>query len=243
MALSPEQVARYHRDGFILVESVFSLDEVAAMKVEIRRILEQRRKEKPGTATNGVYVGLTIASTLFRQVNADPRVVDVLEQIIGPNLEFWSDKVVFKSADVDFSSPWHQDWQYWKGANKWSVWIALDDATPENGCLKLLPGTHRSVIAHNGKDKDGIGFSNRLDENAVDESQAVVVPVRAGGAVFFHDLALHASLPNTSGRDRWAVISTYRDASADDLEYTFARGAFMVRGERTGKVLQEAGTA
>ena len=240
MALSPEQVARYHRDGFILVESVFSLDEVAAMKVEIRRILEQRRKEKPGTATNGVYVGLTIASTLFRQVNADPRVVDVLEQIIGPNLEFWSDKVVFKSADVDFSSPWHQDWQYWKGANKTSVWIALDDATPENGCIKFLPGTHQEVMDHGGTDRDGTGFGNRLADGAVDESKAVMVAMRAGGAAFFHDLALHCSLPNTSGRDRWALISTYRDAAADDYEYDFATAAFMVRGERKMKVLQSA---
>ena len=238
MALSTEQLERFNRDGFILVEDLFTRAEVARMKSEIQKVLERVGRTRPKIAQAGVYVGITAACPWFRQVHRDARVADVLAQIIGPGVEFWSDKIVFKSADTNFGSPWHQDWMYWKGAHKYSMWLALDDATPQNGCLKFMPGSHHEVADHGGEG-DGHGFVNRLADGAVDESKAVTVPVAAGGAAFFHDLALHASLPNTSGRDRWALISTYRDASADDYEYDYATAAFMVRGRRTGRVLEQ----
>ena len=74
--------------------------------------------------------------------------------------------------------------------------MALDDATVENGCLKLFPGSHKSAIVHDGDASDGHGFGNRLRPGAVDEDLAVTAEIEAGGAVFFHDLTLHASHPN-----------------------------------------------
>ena len=233
----------FERDGYVIVEDLFTREEMVQAKEETRNVLARvRAKAPPGRAPkdSGVFVGLTLNSAYFKGLNADPRLVDVLEQIVGPNLEFWSDKIVYKSAGVDFGSPWHQDWTYWKGAAKFSVWIALDDATPENGCLKFIPGSHKKHFHHGGSDTEGIGFGNRLRPEDVDESQAVVTPARAGTAVFFHDLTLHSSFQNKSGKDRWALISTFRDASQDDLAYDFAKAAFMVRGVRTGKDLPPA---
>ncbi|MBI3832119.1 MAG: phytanoyl-CoA dioxygenase family protein [Planctomycetes bacterium] len=242
MLVAEDRKTAFERDGFVIVEDVFTREEVAAAKDEIRRILAKvRTKDKDGNAPkdNGVFVGLTLNSAHFKKMNADPRMVDVLEQVVGPHLEFWSDKVVYKSAGVDFGSPWHQDWMYWKGAAKFSVWVALDDATPENGCLKLIPGSHKRHFDHGGSDSEGVGFNNRLRQEDVDESKMVIAPARAGTAVFFHDLTLHASFPNKSGKDRWALISTYRDASKDDIKYEFAKAAFMVRGEQTGKIVEK----
>ena len=54
--------------------------------------------------------------------------------------------MVFKNEAMTFASPWHQDWSYWYGAHKLSIWVALDDATVENGCLKLFPGSHKSAL-------------------------------------------------------------------------------------------------
>jgi ectoine hydroxylase-related dioxygenase (phytanoyl-CoA dioxygenase family) len=234
----------FERDGYYVAENLFSPTEVQNAKEEVRRVLAEVKaeQEKAGQARgvdNGVYVGLSIRSALFRALNAEARVLDIWQEIFGPNIEFWSDKIVYKSASVDFGSPWHQDWQYWKGANKYSVWIALDDATPENGCLKFIPGSHKSVKDHGGKDEEGVGFTNRMRREDVDENKAVVVPAARGSAVFFHDLTLHSSFPNKSGKDRWALISTYRDASKDDIPYDFAKAAFLARGTRTGKVLSQ----
>ena len=217
----------FEQDGFTVCRGLLTASECAALKVEIERLLLNR------PAHSGVFVGLAANSPVFRALAADPRLLDPLERAIGPNIEFLSDKVVFKSAAVDFGSPWHQDYPYWHGAHKVSVWLALDEATPENGCLKLLPGSHRSSVAHDGDASDGKGFGYRLADGAVDESRAVTVMCEPGDAVLFHDLTLHASFPNTTGKARWALISTYRSAAEPDLEYDWASAAHVVRGRKS----------
>jgi phytanoyl-CoA hydroxylase len=225
------------RDGFLMVPDLFTREEMAAAKQEIAGVLDgvrreaALREEDPDRAINGgVFVGLSARNAACRRLNRDPRFLDILESIIGPNIEFLSDKVVFKSAATEFGTPWHQDWPYWYGAHKWSVWLALDDATVENGCMKLLPGSQRSVAEHDGQARPGEAFNRRLRQDAVDESQAVTAAISAGGAVFLHDLTLHSSYPNITGADRWAWIGTYRDAVAHDLQYEWSVAAEVVRG-------------
>ncbi len=218
----------FERDGFLIVENLFSNEEVRRLKGEVRRILGEVKDERE--IRTGVYVGLAARSRLFKDLARDARLVDPLEQIIGPNIAFFSDKIVFKDAETDFGSPWHQDWPYWKGSHKISIWIALDDATSENGCLRVIPGSHREHAVHAGDASDGKGFGNRIRPEDIDENKAITVELSAGSALFFHDLTLHASHQNTSGADRWALISTYRDAMAEDPEYSFAVAAEVVRG-------------
>lgn len=227
----------FERDGFYIVPSLFSRDEAKTLKEEIRRTLNQLREEAARAGKNpkdlfdnGVYVGLAAGNDYFRQALRDTRLLDVLEAILGPNVEFLSDKAVFKDAEKDFASPWHQDWSYWQGSHKISVWVALDDATPENGCLKLVPGSHHAAMVHDGDASDGLGFNHRLRSGAVDERNEISAPIAAGGAIFFHDLTLHASHPNTTGQDRWVWIPTYRDAQAEDPAYAWAVAATVVRG-------------
>lgn len=217
----------YETSGFEIVRGLFAREEVAALKAEIRRLLETHH------ASGGVFVGLAANSQVFRELAADPRLLDALEPIVGPDIEFLSDKVVYKTAETDFGSPWHQDWPYWKGAHKVSVWIALDKATPENGCLKLLPGSHTALANHDGDDGGTGLFGHRLAPGAVDESQALIAPCEPGDAIIFHDLTLHSSFPNTSGADRWALISTYRSASEPDLDYDWSVAAAVVRGAKS----------
>jgi phytanoyl-CoA hydroxylase len=227
----------FTENGFAIIPNLFKRAEVQALKGEIRQILETVRREAAeagrapeAVADHGVYVGLAIRSAVFREAVKDERLLDILEVILAPNIEFLSDKVVFKGHQMDFASPWHQDWHYWHGAHKVSLWVALDDATVENGCLKLYPGSHKSAIIHDGKSDDGHGFGHRLRPDALDESRAVTAEIEAGGAVFFHDLTLHSSHPNRSGADRWVWIPTYRDAQADDTDYSWAVAAAVVRG-------------
>lgn len=236
-APAAEIKAQFEREGYWIVHDILPQSEVQSLKEEIRSILAAVRLNAPvdrahrdSTQATGVYVGLAARSERMREFARDPRILDLLEVVIGPNIAFLSDKIVFKSPEVDFGSPWHQDWPYWEGSHKLSVWLALDDANIENGCLKLLPGSHRTNAAHDGEAKDGHGFNHRLRQDAVDEGQAISAPIKAGSAVIFHDLTLHASHPNTSGHDRWALISTYRDAQAAEPFYAWAVAAEVVRG-------------
>jgi ectoine hydroxylase-related dioxygenase (phytanoyl-CoA dioxygenase family) len=228
---------QFERDGFIVLENVFDPEETVRMKAEIQRILSAgpedtapvRADALAGFHKHGVFLGLAHQSELFREAARHDATVAALRDILGDDVVFLNDKVVYKSGVTTFGSPWHQDWPYWKGSHKISVWIALDAATTGNGCLKVIPGSHRhGVLEHGGAADDGLGFNNRMSGDVIDESAAIPVELEAGGAVIFHDLLLHASYPNTSGQDRWAVISTYKDGRQPDPPYDWATAPFSV---------------
>jgi len=230
-------IDEFHRDGFVVARNVFSAAEAAALKNEARRVVAPEPGDRPAADAkaredfrrHGVFLGLAANSPLFRDAARHPEIVAALRRILGPHVVFLNDKLVRKSADTDFGSPWHQDYPYWKGSHKLSVWIALDAATAGNGCLKVIPGSHRvGVLDHGGDANDGHGFNNRLTSDLVNEEEAVPVEVEAGSAIIFGDLLFHASYPNTSGKDRWALISTYKNGSEPDPPYDWASAAFAV---------------
>ena len=223
----------FERDGFVIVQELFQPSEAKKLKDECRFIIQKAKSnsQKPQQIANhGVYVGLAVGSSIFQKVITSARILDILEVILAPNIEFLSDKAVFKDEMINFASPWHQDWHYWGGQHKISLWVALDDADIDSGCLKLIPGSHRKVNVHDGIVDDDYGFGHRVRSSAIDESDAVVAKLSRGDAVFFHDLTLHASYPNVCGRERWVWIPTYRDAITEDPDYSWAVAAKIVLG-------------
>lgn len=224
----------YKRDGFVVVPGLLGEEEAEKLKAEMKRLLARVDAGNVPAGGNryektGVFVGLAANSALFRAAAAHRRIAGILRQLIGDHVMFLSDKVVFKNAKLNFGSPWHQDWPYWKGSHKMSVWIALDAADRYNGCLKVIPGSHkRGRLDHAGQVNDDRGFGNRLDETQIDESNVVTLEIAQGGAVFFHDLLFHASYPNVSGEERYTLISTYKDGMAEDPEYSWAVAAFSL---------------
>jgi len=230
---------QYDEKGYIVLYDLFTEEETRQLKEEARRVLDEEeakyRKENddpnavPAFRKTGVYVGMTAASALFKKANTHPRILEALAAVVSPKVDFWSDKIVFKNAETDFGSPWHQDHAYWFGSNKPSVWIALDDATIENGCLQVVEGSHKHGYVPY-VEQEGLGFQRQLSADVIDPDAVVTLELKRGSAVLFHDLLFHASLPNRSGKDRWALISTYRDATQVDPHYSFATAAFRVIG-------------
>ncbi|MCD9024923.1 phytanoyl-CoA dioxygenase family protein [Cohnella silvisoli] len=215
---------KFAQEGYVVINNLFSIQEAQAYNEECKRILETKDVGK-----SGVLVGLSILSPLFKEAAAHPRLVASLKEIIGDHVIFLSDKVVFKNAATDFGSPWHQDYPYWKGSHKYSVWIALDEATPSNGCLRIVPGSHlQGFVSHGAEATDGNGFVNRIRTEDLDSSKIIDLEASQGDAIIFHDLLFHASYPNVSGKDRWALISTYKDGTQEDPEYEWAGAAFSV---------------
>lgn len=244
MHLSESQLADYERDGYLILDGLLTRDECRRYQQEIDGILAEVRDEAlaAGKADDevlatGVYVGLALRRQAFRDLAADPRMVDPLEDIWGPDIGFLSDKVVFKSRQVEFASPWHQDWSYWKGTHKISIWIPLEDATEQNGCLMLIPGSHKEIYDHDkmvDAETRG-GFGNRLDLAKLGlDREPVVAPIPAGSGILFHDLTLHASLPNKTGAERPALIITYRNLAEEDLDYPSLAASFRVRVAASG---------
>jgi hypothetical protein len=201
----------YDRDGYVIVPGLYSGGQMLEWKQALQAALQAERFSDPSGVR--VWLGQALPQPVLAAMS-DPHVVEILQCLIGPDIEFLSAKAVFKDGKTKFGSPWHQDWFYWEGAPKISVWIALDDATVENGCLTLAPGTHTRIFAK--QVVDGAGFINRVRDEDLAAHRTLCAPVKRGDAIFFHDLLVHGSNPNTIGGDRWSLISTYRNGSVPD---------------------------
>ncbi|MCE9614504.1 MAG: phytanoyl-CoA dioxygenase family protein [Lentisphaerae bacterium] len=204
---------QYDRDGFYKAAGLFSPTEAAVLKEETMAVVRERGLGSPEGGLT-VWMADALAPPIRRCV-CDPRIVRLLQKCIGTSIEFLSVKPVFKDGKTTFGSPWHQDWFYWKGTPKTSIWIALDAATPENGCLRVIPGSHTQLFPL----RDAAGaraFVHCTDEAQLSGFQIVDVCMAQGDALIFHDRILHASHTNTSGRDRWSLIPTYRNAAVAD---------------------------
>ena len=210
LPLSEEDIASFEENGYLAIKGLFSLTEMESGKQAAKEMVEDQ------AGASGVFGRKAdVIPGVFARLACNPLLVRVLCGLIGPEIEFLSAKTVFKSGRITFDSPWHQDYAYWGGATKLSVWIALEDATPENGCLKVIPESHKRFIDH-ANIKDVNGFVNRILDGDLDGARVVSVPMQTGNALVFHDCLLHSSYSNTSGRDRWCFIPTYRDATVPD---------------------------
>jgi len=210
--LSSQQVEAYRRDGYVVVPDLYPAETMLAWKRRLAELVAPEQHMLKGGVR--VWMSDQLPPDLLAAMG-DERVVPVLRQIVGPDVAFLSAKVVFKNGVTRFASPWHQDRFYWHGSEKISVWIALDDATRDNGCLMVIPGTHRKIFTEQRVQTD-TGFDMRIADEDVKGFGVETLPVKRGGAVFFSDLCVHASHPNSAGADRWALITTYRNAAVSD---------------------------
>lgn len=214
----------YDRDGYVIVRGLYSEQQMLAWKQALREALDAEGFDHPSGVR--VWADRTLPKPVLSAMS-DPQIARILEELIGPSIEYLSAKAVFKDGKTRFGSPWHQDWFYWEGAPKISVWIALDDATVDNGCLTVVPGTHKRTYAK--QVVGGESFVNRIRDEDLAGAEVVSASARRGDAIFFHDLLVHGSHANRVGGDRWSLISTYRSGTVRD-NATDWQTALLVRG-------------
>jgi len=168
------------------------------------------------------------------RIVSHPRVLDAVETILGPNLLVWSSRWFAKMPGDKTYVGWHQDATYWglRPPNVTTAWIALSESVPQNGCMRIIPGSHKSgILPHNETYADNNALS-RGQEIAVDldESQAIDV-VLAPGEMSLHSIAIvHGSKVNHSDRPRIGVSVQYLtpDVVQEGAERPFA---ILLRGE------------
>lgn len=128
-------------------------------------------------------------------------------------LEGWG-HMIYKPARIGEPLPWHQDEAYWDPTQVYRAlgcWAPLDDATPQNGAMKFIPGSHQAGIRkHHHLNDDPTTPALYVEVSAEDEASAVTVPLRAGGAIFHHSRTLHGSGPNRSPRERRAYANEWQ---------------------------------
>lgn len=203
----------YTRDGYTVVPDV--LDPVL-----IRQIHDETVAICRGMGSDEVRDYLCIhfphkISPLMREVGAHPDVVKVLVDAIGPNVKMMQ-SMLFIKAEGKPGQAWHQDEAHipTRDRSLTAAWLALDDATIDNGCLWVLPGSHRAGILYPVRDQDDPRFDCTKEAHGFHDEDAVPVEVPAGTAVIFNGYLLHRSLENRSNGLRRALVNHYMSAES-----------------------------
>jgi ectoine hydroxylase-related dioxygenase (phytanoyl-CoA dioxygenase family) len=140
-----------------------------------------------------------------------PSIVAAMKQILGDHLVLWAMHFWYKEPGNEKFIPWHQDINYWpmEPAINATAWVTLGFSMKENGCLKLIPGTHRALVEHVSLNDDKSTFGQGLSADQVDESKAVDMEMSPGQMVFFNEAIFHGSENNSSNIPRVAFSVRY----------------------------------
>ena len=227
--LTADRCAAFERDGFLFPLRAFSA-------AEARGYRDALEAYEAGTG-DAIHSNMRHkVHLLFRwadEIVHHPRILDAVEDILGPDLLCWTTNFFIKEARDPAFVSWHQDSTYWglDPADVVTAWVAFTDAPVESGAMKFLPGSHKlEQIAH----RDTYASDNLLTrgqeiEMSVDEAEAVDVTLKAGEFSLHHIRLVHGSKPNTTPDRRIGLavryIPTYvRQVKIDD-------SAMLVRGE------------
>src|ERR1044071_861330 len=132
---------------------------------------------------------------------SDDRLLDVAEQFIGPNIALFASHYLSKPPHDGMPVLWHQDGSYWplEPMRVVTLWLAVDDSTPENGCMRVIPRTQHDTLKKMKPRNDVANvLSSGMDDAEVDESKAVNVILKAGDVSVHHPNLIHGSNPNVS---------------------------------------------
>ena len=221
--LTADQVRQFDEQGFVVVPDLVDADALASVRTEIDayeaeadaflRSTEDGRMSIAETGAITFSVHLAARSGLLRDLTHHAPIVGLCRDLIGPDVNLYWDQAVYKKPEKPRRFPWHQDngYAFVEPQQYLTVWLALTDATVDNGCPWVVPGLHRmGTLQHTYVDP--LGF-----ECLSDPEGAVPAEVAAGGAVVFSSLTPHLTGPNTTEAVRKAYILQYAPEGATVL--------------------------
>lgn len=258
--LTPEEVTAYRTDGIVVPAFRLPAERVAGLRAAVDAVIAAN----PGTRPEKLVSAHVAKDSpegvkgheAFMELARDPEILDMVAQLIGEDIILWGGHLFCKPAGNGQAVPWHQDGHYWpiRPLATVSVWVALDDSTAENGCLRVVPGSHadRRHYPHQQVDGSNLALDRALVQGSFDEAAARDVVLEAG-QMSLHDVyLLHGSEPNRSDRRRAGLALRYMPATSlfdremttpnttPGLKTAFAtRPIWLLRGQdRAGNDLQ-----
>jgi ectoine hydroxylase-related dioxygenase (phytanoyl-CoA dioxygenase family) len=255
-----EQRALYEDQGYLVFPSLLSDDELSELRTALADVLRDAqglsetndkfsvtRTEDGGFSVRRIFDPIA-RHQAFHELVFNSKILDVVENLIGPNIQLHHTKLNLKppsSREARFE--WHQDYPFFPHTNYdlLAVMIYLDEATEENGCLTIVPGSHKDGPRNHLFAKDG-AFASKLEDRRVVEDPArwLKVPVPAGGMELHHCNMLHSSTANRGTKPRSAMVIQYRAADNIALGGNMSNVGFglQVRGVNPYTVRMMGGT-
>ena len=248
--LSQEQIARYHQDGYLLVDDVLDADTVSALRRVSYDFVQRSGQVSKSDDIYDIGVGHTPETPrlrrlknpqtlhpVYEQVVRDPAIVDIVADLVGPAVRFDHSKLNFKPHDASGVIEWHQDWAFYPYTNDdmLAVGVLIDDVTENNGPMMVIPGSHKGPIFDHHDNGLFVGALDSSDDE-FDASNAVTLTGKAGSITVHHVRTIHGSKENLTSNDRPFLIISYVAVDAWPLAQSYELEEFnsrIIRGEPT----------
>jgi ectoine hydroxylase-related dioxygenase (phytanoyl-CoA dioxygenase family) len=207
MALTPEQLRRYRSAGYALGGRILD----AAALERLRREIDRKIAALPAGRRPENMPSVHYDDPYFLDLFLSPPLVEVARQILGPDVALFVSYIISKQPGDGLAVRWHQDGAFFpiEPMETFTLWLAVDDSDRDNGCMQVVPGSHRPgvLLPHQVDLHSGTTLPLSLD--GIDLSGAADVEVRAGGCSVHDPFLLHGSAPNRSSRRRCGITIKY----------------------------------
>ena len=234
--LSPEQRRHYDEQGYLVLPGFFAPEELEGWNRRFLDIVEERVPPAPEmlvmrdvmVAKGAVRAGSRLEGIakiqdfhndprLFESFVKHARLLDLVEAFLGPDLKSVHNMLINKPPGVDGRHPLHQDLLYFPFRPAEAIlatWVAIDRCTPENGCLVVVPGSHRGeLLQHERPDWEYVNYLYVGAKGAGEATERVHLPMEPGDLVVFHPILLHGSGRNRTRGYRRAISCHYASAT------------------------------
>jgi hypothetical protein len=203
---------QFERDGYALFHNVLDAELIGEVSDHVAWLQAQHPDLRPENLGHWLMTD----DPFWVRLVGDDRLLDIAEQFIGPDIALFASHYISKPPRDGRPVLWHQDGSYWplEPMEVVTLWLAVDDSLPENGCMRVIPGTHRMDL-HVMKPDTSVAnvLSSRIDPSLVDESKAVDCVLKAGGVSVHHPNLIHGSEANHSDLRRCGLTIRYIPAS------------------------------
>lgn len=226
--LTTQQLQQYKKDGYVIPDFRLPADTVATIKNHHQRFVQQHPEFVD-------YCPAILAYDLgFLNYARQPEILDMVEQVLGSDIALWNSSFFAKPAHQGRKTPWHQDGEYWpiRPLATCTVWMAIDPSTTNNGCLRVIPGSHvdQQLKKHTHNNAPNLSLPLELNHSEFDETSALNL-VLESGQISLHDVYLvHGSEANTSDQPRRGMTLRFMPTTS-----VYDRGV-LPRSSRTGRL-------
>lgn len=240
--LSESQLGFYRENGFCVVDGIFDTAVIERARAVVDGLLSSAdlaavAEAEPEDQSKARRIWAPASrDALFAHIAEDRRLLDAVEQVIGPDVVLQYSKLNVKPPRVGSVVEWHQDFAFYPHTNTDLVatLIYLDDATRENACLRVVAGSHRHGLFRHESEGQFVGKVSSPESVGLEDPVIVDCEGAAGAVVFIHPLLLHSSEKNLSDMYRRVFIPSYRAADALPIYY----GPHAAHNEPTAKLVR-----
>jgi ectoine hydroxylase-related dioxygenase (phytanoyl-CoA dioxygenase family) len=250
--LTDEQMAAFHRDGYlagvqvlddrqcdVLCEELTELMDPSSPKHALFHEYHSNESANPDTVLFHA-LGAWRTGPAFHDVLWSPAFLMAASQLLEGAVRFWHDQLFCKPAHHGGVVAWHQDYSYWTRTQPMehlTCWIALDDSTRDNGCLYYVPGSHRwQLLPITGLAGNMEEIRTVLSPEQLERFKPVAAEVKRGQCTFHHPLMVHGSYENHSDKPRRAtLVNAFRDGVRSAADEPLLKGVPVIpKGEKMG---------